>query len=335
MTAVAPIGIQVAERAGFFAGLGGGAEIGKGVVVFANEGLPGGGAGADVKGDFGLRKLRGFLGERMVRLVTPVHGDELFGQATDEFGMFQDDVAPEHHGSAATVDFALEFLDEVEIDAAFALGLATLFALAFAEVPGFVAADVEILAGKIGEQFVVETADERQGAGMFRGEGRGAAQEILGLGLVRLGNFGEVLESAIFEEIAEMAEGVLIGHKVNAQFAAAGVEDADFLAGEGAPALPDGLVIPVGEGVLGVELQFVDLEIGESFDEVEQGGQLGHAAAGDVEHNAAPGEVGPVADFDARQATAVFAEQLAQRGGGGAETIGFAEFDENTLATDV
>ncbi len=45
MTAIAPIGIEIADGAGFFAGPGGGTEIGKGVVVFADQCLPGRGAG--------------------------------------------------------------------------------------------------------------------------------------------------------------------------------------------------------------------------------------------------------------------------------------------------
>jgi len=48
----------------------------------------------------------------------------------------------------------------------------------------------------------------------------------------------------------------LVGHEVNAQLLAARVELANFLAGQRAPALPDGSVMAVGERVLGIELKF-------------------------------------------------------------------------------
>ena len=72
MAAVAPIGVEKTNRAEFFPGLRGGAQIGERVVVPADEGLPRRSAGADVKGNFRLGKLRGFLCKRMIRLVTPV-----------------------------------------------------------------------------------------------------------------------------------------------------------------------------------------------------------------------------------------------------------------------
>ncbi len=122
-----------------------------------------------------------------------------------------------------------------------------------------------------------------------------------------------------------MTEGILVRHQVNAQFAAARVEDLDFLCRERAPALPDGFIFLVGERVLGVKLQLVDLEIGKFFGKVEQGLQLRHTAARDVEHHAAPCKVRPVADAQAGQAATVFAEQLPERRRGRAQAAGFAE----------
>ena len=128
-----------------------------------------------------------------------------------------------------------------------------------------------------------------------------------------------------------MAEGILVRHEVNAEFAAARVELADFRAGQRAPALPDGFVFAIGERVFGVELQFVDFEIGEMFGEIEQRFQLRHAAARDVEHHAAAREIRPVADFQAGQAAAVLAQQLPQRRRGRAQAAGFAERNFNPI----
>ena len=126
-----------------------------------------------------------------------------------------------------------------------------------------------------------------------------------------------------------MAEGILVRHEVNAEFAAARVELADFRAGQRAPALPDGFVFPVGERVLGVKLQLVDFEIGKLFGEVEQRFQLRHAAARNVEHHAATREIRPVADSQAGQAAAILPQQLPQRRRRGAQAAGFAERNLN------
>src|SRR5258708_23015544 len=101
----------------------------------------------------------------------------------------------------------------------------------------------------------------------------------------------------MFEKIAQMAEGILIWHEINSEFAAARVEDLNCLGSQCAPALPDGFVLRVGKRVLGVKLQLVDLEIGKFFGEVEQGFQFRHAAARYVEHHAATWKIRPVANF--------------------------------------
>src|SRR5258708_38974215 len=101
----------------------------------------------------------------------------------------------------------------------------------------------------------------------------------------------------MFKKVTQMAERILVRHEVNAQLAAARVEDLNFLGRERAPALPDGFVVAIGKRVLGVKLQLVDLEIRKFFREVEQRFQLRHAAARDVEHHAATREIRPVANF--------------------------------------
>src|SRR5881396_710099 len=104
-------------------------------------------------------------------------------------------------------------------------------------------------------------------------------------------------ELGMFEPMAKMAEGILIGHKIDAEFAATSVEFADIVASDRAPIAPDWFIMRVGEGVLGVDLKFVDLELGEMIDEVEKSRELRHAATRDVEHDSAARKISVIADF--------------------------------------
>ena len=130
----------------------------------------------------------------------------------------------------------------------------------------------------------------------------------------------------------EVAEGILVGHEVNAQLPAVRVELADFIAGQRAPALPDGWVMAIGECVLGIELKFVDFEIGEVPDQFEQCFELWHATARDVQHHAASRKIRPVANFQARQTAAVLAQQLSHRRHGNPQPGGFTEFNPYAFA---
>ena len=77
MPAVAPIGDEVTDSGEFFSGLCRCAQIGQRVVVPANQGLPRRSAGADVKGNLRLRKLRPLLRKRMICLVAPIQGNNV------------------------------------------------------------------------------------------------------------------------------------------------------------------------------------------------------------------------------------------------------------------
>ena len=191
MTTVAPIRVKEAERAELFAGLSGGAKVGQRVVVAADHRLPGRGAGADIKRNFGAGKLRRFFGKRMIGLVAPVQGDDIFWQRANEGRILQNDVAPEHHGSFACRYFAVDFFDKVEIDLSLAPLGALFFALALAEVPGLVGPDVKKSAGKIWQQFVEQLAHKWQGAGVGRCQRGGPAEKIFRLRLVRLSQFSQ------------------------------------------------------------------------------------------------------------------------------------------------
>ena len=87
----------------------------------------------------------------------------------------------------------------------------------------------------------------------------------------------------------------------------------------------------VGEGVLGVELQVVELEVGEEVDGVVEVPHGGHAVAGEVEHDAARGEGGAVLDAHAGENARVGAQQLNKRGQGVACAVVRGGRDGNRL----
>ncbi len=124
MSTITPVGVEKANRAKFFAGLGGSSEIGKRVVVLADESLPSGCSGTDIKWNFGFCESRSFFFKWMIRLVTPIESDAVLWQYADERRELQNEVTPEHHFPVARGNFTMNLLYEVKIDAAFAIGVA-------------------------------------------------------------------------------------------------------------------------------------------------------------------------------------------------------------------
>src|SRR6202142_3319005 len=208
----------------------------------------------------------------MVRFITPVQGNNgradlplspdtpprvpaELGQFLDKPGIFQNDVAPEHHSPSTGGNLPMDLLEKIQINAAFAFRLAKFLALPPAQIPGLVATDIEERTRKVREQFIVKPAQEGQGTWMIRGQRRRPA-DIFPVGSgVRSGNFGQLFEPGMLQKMPEVAERILVGHEVDAQLPAVRVKLADFIAGQRAPALPDGWVLLIGERVFGIELQ--------------------------------------------------------------------------------
>jgi hypothetical protein len=98
----------------------------------------------------------------------------------------------------------------------------------------------------------------------------------------------------------------------------------------------------VGEGVLGIELQLVDLEAGEDVDQAAQGRKRRDLVAADVEEHAAVLEVRPVADLETRHQEAGRArtrrpmqtQPLSQGRGTTEEAGGGGRGDDDALAPD-
>ena len=111
-----------------------------------------------------------------------------------------------------------------------------------------------------------------------------------------------------------MAEAVLVGHQLDKPRPAVGVEGADLLGREGARVGPHLAVVTEREGVLGVQLQLVDLPRREPVDEREEGLHRRHLVARDVDHHAAHREVGPVGDRANGERPVVRVTQLVEGG---------------------
>ena len=92
------------------------------------ERIPTGGARTDIKGDFLGGHQFAFTGERVVALVAPIQGDQIFREFFEALGFFQDDVAPKHHLMITFVDLLLDLGEEIYVD----IGGALLFAFGFA-----------------------------------------------------------------------------------------------------------------------------------------------------------------------------------------------------------
>ena len=73
------------------------------------------------------------------------------------------------------------------------------------------------------------------------------------------------------EPALEVPEGVLVGHELDAARPAVVVEGVQVVGGVGIGVAPDVLVAGVGEGVLHVQLELVDLPARQPVDEVAQG----------------------------------------------------------------
>ncbi len=121
----------------------------------------------------------------------------------------------------------------------------------------------------------------------------GCIEHLVGLGQVRVAREAQ--------PAVHMPERVLVRHQLDMALPAEGVQLQDILAGERRGACPDLGVRAVGEGVLGVELDLVDLPAGQHIDQLQRRRQRRHPITTYVKHHAARREVGPVGDREMRQ----------------------------------
>lgn len=122
----------------------------------------------------------------------------------DNFGVLEDDVAPEVEAFSVDVCEGLEFDDEIKVNAAEAELLDLGLGLSLAQFPRFVAAGVELGGIEEGEELAIELGEEFDGSGVQGVEGGTAGiAEVAGeLGELAIGGKGE---DAL--EVAEGCEG--------------------------------------------------------------------------------------------------------------------------------
>ena len=226
----------------------------------------------------------------------------------------------------------VDLQQEVEIDATGAALLDDRLALAEAEVERLVAADVEGAAREVRQQFGVHLPDERERSRVARVE---RERRQFGPRQRRAARrFGEVVVRLLRQPAVHVPERVLVGHELDVPLGAVRVEREDLLAGHRRCVLPDGAMAVVREGVLDVQLELVDLPLGQHVDQAEQRRHRRHLVAADVEHDAAMREVGMVLDVQLRESLAVLADELRERREAMREARRVARDDADALVAD-
>ena len=132
--------------------------------------------------------------------------------------------------------------------------------------------------------------------------------------LESLGLLGAVPMRLVPEPASHVAEAVLIGHQFDSDIATARVEPAHILGRERRGLAPDGFVVAIRESVLGVELKLIDPAQRQQVHDAREGGARGNAVATHIEHVAAHGKIGPVADAQAGQRAAALPPDLPEEG---------------------
>ena len=117
----------------------------------------------------------------------------------------------------------------------------------------------------------------------------------------------------MFQPAVHVAKGVLVGHQFDKALPAVRVQRQNFLAREGRRLGPDHRMALIGKGMLGVELELVELERGQQIDQRHRRFERRHAVTADVEHDAPVGKIGPVGAAQRRQRRAMLQQKLAQR----------------------
>ena len=96
------------------------------------------------------------------------------------------------------------------------------------------------------------------------------------------------------QRVASVAERLQIGHQLDIMLATGHVQFQDILAAQGTAAGPNLGMARELEGMLGIELQDIELVVAQLLGQMLERVQPGHFAPGDVEHQATAGERGPV-----------------------------------------
>src|SRR5215211_6651423 len=251
----------------------------------------------------------------MVGLVAPFQHHGVFRQLRDQVRVLDYDVSPEVHCATVTLDQVVDAKQVVEVDAADSLLLDGPGAPATANVPGLVAAYVELLAREMRKQLGEQHSYELDAAPVcwVQADGWHLPGVPLPGELEALRALGQVLVSCPLQPVVHVPEGVLAGYQLHKPLATIGVEPEYVLTGHRASLRPYLAVVLVGEGMLRVQFEVVDLPPGEQVDQTEERLEGGDLAPADIEHHPARREIRRVLDLTRRERPLALAQHLHQR----------------------
>ena len=136
--------------------------------------------------------------------------------------------------------------------------------------------------------------------------------------------FGQVLVGFVHEPSLEVTERVQVGNQLDEALLAVLVDCPYFFARKRRGFLPDCLMITKGEGVLDVELEFVETKFGQQVDQTKDCFHGGNLASAYVEHESSSCEDRAIFDFDARETSGGrFSLHQPRKGGEGSENSCF------------
>src|SRR3954463_11590094 len=83
-------------------------------------------------------------------------------------------------------------------------------------------------------------------------------------------DLGQRTQRTVFQEMTQMAEGILVRHQIDSQLRATGGKLRNVLTGNSPPLAPDRFVLGIGERMFDVELKLIDLPVSEILDQFEE-----------------------------------------------------------------
>src|SRR5438445_11595992 len=98
-----------------------------------------------------------------------------------------------------------------------------------------------------------------------------------------------------------MTERILIWDEIDPKLAATSVQTQDLFGGDRSPGFPHRLVIPICKRVVGVELELIDLEIGEVLDQFQECDEIRKAATRVIEHDRSIAKVREISNNNNRR----------------------------------
>ena len=209
-------------------------------------------------------------------------------------------VAPDHGALPVSAGQIANTSQVFEIDAAGTEGLRTIRGLAALEIVGFVAVGIEEVRAEVGQELIVEIAQQLVGARLAGRDGPGD---------VTLGQWRITRE---LQDVFHMPERLQTGDEVHEARCSVTVELEKRLRVQRAGPGSDGWVPTKAEGVLGVEHQGVELEPNAQVEQRPQAVRGWHLASGNVEHDTPHLEIGCILDLAGPKATALV-EKLQER----------------------